>query len=82
MYEILSKLLTVKSIVTLALTAVFCALSVTGAINGEQFLTIFTVVIGFYFGTQYEKKKPAAAEAVPQETAIVETVVETEKPSI
>ena len=79
MYEILSKLLTVKSIVTLALTAVFCALSVTGAINGEQFLTIFTVVIGFYFGTQYEKKKPAAAaEAVPLETAIVETVVETE----
>lgn len=59
MSEILSKLLTVKSIVTMALTIVFCALSVTGAITGEQFLTIFTVVIGFYFGTQYEKKKPA-----------------------
>lgn len=72
MYEILSKLLTVKSIVTLALTAVFCALSVTGAISGEQFLTIFTVVIGFYFGTQYEKKKPA--EAIPLETVTTETV--------
>ena len=57
MKEILSKLLTVKSIVTIALTVVFCALSVTGAISGEQFLTIFTVVIGFYFGTQYEKKQ-------------------------
>lgn len=57
MYEIMSKLLTVKSLVTLALTIVFCALSVTGAITGEQFLTIFTVVIGFYFGTQYEKKQ-------------------------
>ena len=80
MKEILSKLLTVKSLVTLALTAVFCALSVTGSITGDQFLTIFTVVIGFYFGTQYEKKKPAAAvaEAVPLETLVVET----EKPNI
>lgn len=59
MSETLSKLLTVKSIVTIALTIVFCALSVTGAISGEQFLTIFTVVISFYFGTQYERKKPA-----------------------
>lgn len=66
MTEILNKLLTVKSIVTLALTAVFCALSVTGAISGEQFLTIFTVVISFYFGTQYERKKPAT-EAAPVE---------------
>ena len=57
MMETLSKLLTVKSIVTIALTIVFCALSVTGAITGDQFLTIFTVVISFYFGTQYEKKQ-------------------------
>jgi hypothetical protein len=69
MKEILSKLLTVKSIVTIALTVVFCALAVTGAISGDQFLTIFTVVIGFYFGTQHEKKKPeAVAEAIPLET--------------
>lgn len=75
MSEILSKLLTVKSIVTLALTAVFCALSVIGAISGEQFLTIFTVVIGFYFGTQYERKKPiAVAEAVPVEVVEATTI--------
>ena len=55
MKEIMSKLLTVKSLVTLALTVVFCALSITGAITGEQVLTIFTVVISFYFGTQHEK---------------------------
>ncbi len=73
MSEILNKLLTVKSLVTLALTAVFCALSVTGAISGEQFLTIFTVVIGFYFGTQHEKKKSeAAAEAIPLEAIPLE----------
>lgn len=57
MMETLSKLLTVKSIVTIALTVVFCALSVAGAITGDQFLTIFTVVISFYFGTQHEKKQ-------------------------
>ncbi len=51
----LSALIKVKSLVTLALTAVFCILACAGAITGEQFLTIFTVVIGFYFGTQSEK---------------------------
>jgi hypothetical protein len=56
MKERLSKLLTVKSLVTITLTAVFAYLAVVGRISGEQFITIFTVVIGFYFGTQYEKK--------------------------
>ena len=50
------KLINVKSIVTIALTAVFAALSLKGKISGEQFLMIFTTVIAFYFGTQNEKK--------------------------
>ena len=53
----LSNLLTVKSIVTIVLTAVFSVLALRGSISGTEFLTIFTVVIGFYFGTQSEKKK-------------------------
>jgi hypothetical protein len=57
MKERLSKLLTVKSIVTLALTIVFCVLSVNGVLTGRDFLTIFTTVIAFYFGTQAEKVK-------------------------
>lgn len=48
----LANLLTVKSIVTIALTVVFAALALRGTISGTEFLTIFTVVIGFYFGTQ------------------------------
>lgn len=52
----LAALLKVKSLVTLALTAVFCILAYQGAISGEQFLTIFTVVISFYFGTQSGKQ--------------------------
>ena len=56
MKEKLSNLLSVKSIVTIILTAVFSFLAVIGKISGEQFLVIFTTVIAFYFGTQHEKK--------------------------
>ena len=52
----LINLLTVKSIVTIMLSVVFCVLSVNGVISGRDFLTIFTTVIAFYFGTQTEKK--------------------------
>lgn len=52
----LANLLTVKSIVTVALTAVFSVLAMRGTISGTEFLTIFTVVIGFYFGTQRAKE--------------------------
>lgn len=51
----LGNLLTIKSLVTLILTIVFACLTCSGGITGEQFLTIFTVVISFYFGTQVEK---------------------------
>lgn len=55
MAERLAKLVDVKSIMTLLLTAVFCVLSLKGTISGSEFQTIFTVVVGFYFGTQYQK---------------------------
>lgn len=57
MKERLDKLLTVKSLVTLLLTTVFAVLSIRGTISGQEFLTIFTVVISFYFGTQNAKKE-------------------------
>ena len=56
MNRIFDRLVSVKSIVTLTLTAVFAYLAVTGAVDGEKFLTIFTTVIAFYFGTQAEKR--------------------------
>lgn len=55
--EKFAKLIDVKSIMTLALTAGFVALTCAGDITGDQFLTIFTMIVGFYFGTQHEKKK-------------------------
>lgn len=56
MKERLQKLLTVKSIVTIALTIVFCILSLRGVLDPQYFLSIFTTVIAFYFGTQASKE--------------------------
>lgn len=63
MTERLNKLLTVKSIVTLLLTVVFCVLSITGVVNGQEFLTVFTTVIAFYYGTQAARKESKPEEA-------------------
>lgn len=52
--ERLSKLVDVKSLVTLSLTGVFAVLSLRGGVP-QDFMTIFTVIIAFYFGTQAAK---------------------------
>jgi hypothetical protein len=53
----LTKLIDVKTIVTFTLTATFTYLSVRGKIEPQIFMTIYTMVIGFYFGIQHEKHK-------------------------
>lgn len=53
----LANLLCIKSIVTLAATAVFAVLALRGDITGSEFLAVFTVIIGFYFGTQAAKEQ-------------------------
>lgn len=55
MKDKLCKLLNVKSIMTLILTVVFAFITVTKMITGQEFLTVFTVIVGFYFGTQSKK---------------------------
>ena len=55
MKQKLAKLIDVKSIVTLVLTGVFSYLAISRVITGQEFLTVFTVVIAFYFGTQAQK---------------------------
>ena len=57
MKQKLAKLIDVKSIVTILLTAVFCVLALRRTITAEQLITVFTVVISFYFGTQSAKRK-------------------------
>lgn len=63
----IQKLLAVKSIVTLALTIVFCILCLNDMIGADQFMTVFTVVIAFYFGTQAEKKNAQIVESTPMD---------------
>lgn len=65
MNKILNKianLINVKSIVTIILVIIFSILSAKGTITAEQFVSIFTVVIAFYFGTQHEKKNKTEGE--------------------
>lgn len=50
----IAKLIDVKSIVTLTLTIVFAILTMNNILSTE-FITIYTVIIGFYFGTQKTK---------------------------
>ena len=50
----LGNLLSVKSLVTLVLTAVFAVMALKGTIS-QDFMTIYAVIIAFYFGTQSQK---------------------------
>ena len=50
----LGNLLSVKSLVTLTLTAVFAVMALRSAIS-QDFMTVYAVVIAFYFGTQSQK---------------------------
>lgn len=50
----IANLLSVKSITTIILTIVFAYMAVTGKIS-QDFMTIYAVIIAFYFGTQSQK---------------------------
>lgn len=52
----LANLLCVKSIVTMVLTGIFAYITIIGKVSADQFLSVFTMCIAFYFGTQSEKK--------------------------
>ena len=51
-------LISVKSIVTLTLTGVFSYLAITQQI-AQDFMTVYAVVIAFYFGTQTQREQSA-----------------------
>ena len=54
----LGNLLNVKSLVTLTLTIVFAVQALRGTIS-QDFMTIYAVIIAFYFGTQSQKVQDA-----------------------
>ena len=51
----LANLVKVKTVVTMAVIAVFSYLALTGAITADNVMIVVTTVIAFYFGTQHEK---------------------------
>lgn len=57
--EIVANLLKVKSIITILLTVVFAAMLIAGLFLPvaipQEFIMIYTTIISFYFGTQYQK---------------------------
>lgn len=54
----LANLMSVKSLVTIALTIVFCIMAYKQTIS-QDFMTIYSVVIAFFFGAQSTKSNNA-----------------------
>lgn len=52
-----AKLIDVKTFVTFALTATFVYLCLIDKIEPQIFMTIYTTVLGFYFGSNVERHK-------------------------
>ena len=53
----LAALVKVKTIVTLIVVVVFAVLALRGGLQPDTVMTIVTMVVAFYFGTQTQKKK-------------------------
>lgn len=71
----------IASVVTLILTIVFSILALRGSISPEQFMTVFSVIIGFYFGTKQKNNadiKPETTEVQfdPDTTIVYDAVYE------
>lgn len=62
----LIQLLQVKKIIAILLTFVFCYLAVVGKVTPEQYLTVFSLVIAFYFGQ-------STARQTIQENKVIDT---------
>ena len=52
----IGNLLTIKSLVTLMLTVMFNILAYRGEVDSVVFVSVYNLVIGFYFGTQKVKE--------------------------
>lgn len=46
----MKELLQIKKIIAIIVTIVFAILSLKGAISAEQFITVFSMIVSFYFG--------------------------------
>ena len=56
MFDKIVSLFNVCSIISFALSGVFCYLAIVGVITAEQFMTVFSMVISFYFVTKQKEE--------------------------
>lgn len=56
MKKAIENLVKIKSVVTLAVIAVFSVLALRGDIQPDNVMIIVSMVVSFYFGTQHERK--------------------------
>ena len=65
----LANLLTVKSIVTILLTLVFAALALKGTVSGQDVMSMLSVIIAFYFGSQSQRVSDAIDKVSGEDAA-------------
>lgn len=53
--DLITKLLSIKRVIAFILTLVFSYMAVAGKVQGTEFITIFSMVIAFYFGQSIAK---------------------------
>lgn len=68
LWENLAALLKVKTLVTLAVTGVFAALALAGRLQPDVVMSVVTMVMAFYFGTQDGKRAGAQGGTAHNET--------------
>ena len=54
--NLLTKLLSIKRVIAFMLTVVFCIMSLNSQVSSQEFLTVFSMVIAFYFGQSIARK--------------------------
>ena len=65
----LASLIKVKTIITLVVIAVFATLALNGTLEPDVVMSVVTMVVAFYFGTQKERQDaPLPPQAPPEET--------------
>lgn len=54
--DLITKLLSIKRVIAFILTLVFSYLAIAGKVQSTEFITIFSMVIAFYFGQSVGRK--------------------------
>lgn len=55
----LSNFNSVRKVIALSVTLVFCYLSIVGEIKATEFIPVFSMIIGYYFGKSTAQDTPS-----------------------